>query len=386
VSRRSRQPRDPLEHLLVAIWEDVLHVAPVGIDEPFGAHGGDPAQAAVTRARIAAACDVTLPADALGPATTVARLGRRVKDEGRDVLSRRARVLVDGRLADTAPRPLFFVHGDPNGAGVYCVALSRALGPDVPLCALTPPGPYGPEPYAGRYPSVPDMADFHIASLRAVQPRGPYRVGGFCLGGTVAYEMARRLRAQGEEVRPLVMVAAVHWSRFWRLRRASRWVGRRLGVPHETELSWFLRTRDALQPWFGRYDRHVRLRHEPPRRFYPSVPLRRSVTGALGRLVGRGRARDDEADAPTPEAEETRDRWRLWFQLERVNRDYVPGPYDGPTTVLWAEREPIRQPGEPWTIWGRVARHLTVHVIPGGHNDALVRHAAVAAARIREAL
>jgi hypothetical protein len=40
----------------------------------------------------------------------------------------------------------------------------------------------------------------HIAAMRGAQPRGPYRLGGFCNGGLLAYEMARQLERDGEQI------------------------------------------------------------------------------------------------------------------------------------------------------------------------------------------
>ncbi|GAQ50581.1 thioesterase domain-containing protein [Streptomyces acidiscabies] len=54
--------------------------------------------------------------------------------------------------------------------------------------------------------SLTAMADRYLLELRELQPHGPYFLGGLCQGGLVAYEMARRLRASGEEVRALVLV------------------------------------------------------------------------------------------------------------------------------------------------------------------------------------
>ena len=53
---------------------------------------------------------------------------------------------------------------------------------------------------------IDEMADAYVESIRAVQPRGPYALAGHSLGGVVAYEMARRLVARGEEVEWLGMI------------------------------------------------------------------------------------------------------------------------------------------------------------------------------------
>nr|MDP9121156.1 thioesterase domain-containing protein [Acidobacteriota bacterium] len=42
--------------------------------------------------------------------------------------------------------------------------------------------------------------------VRSLQPHGPYRLGGWCVGGLFAYEMTRQLRAAGEEVELLVLI------------------------------------------------------------------------------------------------------------------------------------------------------------------------------------
>ena len=60
----------------------------------------------------------------------------------------------------------------------------------------------GAEPYG----SLEAMAGDYVDALRTVQPQGPYALGGFCLGGTVALELAQQLEAAGESVSVLVLV------------------------------------------------------------------------------------------------------------------------------------------------------------------------------------
>jgi thioesterase domain-containing protein len=49
------------------------------------------------------------------------------------------------------------------------------------------------------------MATRYIDVMRSRQPNGPYRIGGYCLGGVIAYEMARQLEKTGEEVSVLAV-------------------------------------------------------------------------------------------------------------------------------------------------------------------------------------
>src|SRR5262249_59782254 len=57
-----------------------------------------------------------------------------------------------------------------------------------------------------RFGSVEQTAQANIAALKTVQPSGPYRLVGHSYGGVVAYEMARILLEQGEEISSLTLV------------------------------------------------------------------------------------------------------------------------------------------------------------------------------------
>jgi thioesterase domain-containing protein len=55
---------------------------------------------------------------------------------------------------------------------------------------------------------IPDMAAYHIARIRSVQPQGPYLLGGMCAGAVIAFEMALQLQAQGEVVALVALLDA----------------------------------------------------------------------------------------------------------------------------------------------------------------------------------
>ncbi|HVH12001.1 MAG TPA: alpha/beta fold hydrolase [Longimicrobium sp.] len=99
-------------------------------------------------------------------------------------------------------RPLFFVHAAGGNVLSYA-ALARRLGADQPFYGLQSRGVEGDEPVHAR---IEDMAADYLAQLRAVQPAGPYRLGGWSMGGLVAFEMARRLHAAGEAVELLALL------------------------------------------------------------------------------------------------------------------------------------------------------------------------------------
>jgi thioesterase domain-containing protein len=61
---------------------------------------------------------------------------------------------------------------------------------------------------AGENPhkTVEEMAGYYLRDIQAFQPEGPYLLGGQCFGGLVAFEMARQLKDQGEEVALLAII------------------------------------------------------------------------------------------------------------------------------------------------------------------------------------
>ena len=101
-------------------------------------------------------------------------------------------------------RPFFCVHSE--GGGTYFYApLSHYLGVDQPFYALQA---RGLEADGLPHTSIPEMATYYIQAIRRLQPHGPYMIGGWCLGGIIAFEMAHQLLVQGESTVLLALMDA----------------------------------------------------------------------------------------------------------------------------------------------------------------------------------
>jgi thioesterase domain-containing protein len=81
--------------------------------------------------------------------------------------------------------------------------LVENLDSGVPVFGLRAPGVDRETPPLG---TVEELAAFYKEEIRQIQPRGPYRLGGYCFSGLVAYEMARQLQAQGETTSTLALL------------------------------------------------------------------------------------------------------------------------------------------------------------------------------------
>ncbi|HXO39837.1 MAG TPA: amino acid adenylation domain-containing protein, partial [Thermoanaerobaculia bacterium] len=194
---------DAVEAELAAIWTQVLGRQDIGRENSFFDLGGHSLAAVRLMARIRERFGRELPLAALYRAATIERLAVLLR-AGSAPAVRSALVELTpaaGGAASRGARPLFCVH--PAGGNVLCYAeLARALGPDQPLYGLQLPDPQPP----GSVPTVETLAARYLEELPAVAPAGPYALSGWSLGGAIAYEMARQLRAAGEAVELLALI------------------------------------------------------------------------------------------------------------------------------------------------------------------------------------
>jgi pyochelin synthetase len=189
-------PRDALELQIAEMWKDLLGLPRVGIGDDFFALGGNSLLAVRLMGRIERERGRSLPLDTLFRAATVEHLAAVLREEARSTES----LLVAVQPRGDRP-PFFCVH--PIGGNVVCYAeLARWLGPDQPFHALRARGLYREqEPFARIEP----MAERYIQEIRAVQPEGPYHLGGWSMGGLVAFEMAQQLHREGQLVALLAL-------------------------------------------------------------------------------------------------------------------------------------------------------------------------------------
>jgi aspartate racemase len=201
IEREFVVPRDDLEKKLVAIWESILGIKPIGITDNIFDLGVDSLIAAQLFARIEKSVGNDLPPAPLFQAPTVESLAALLR--GRDTATSKWTSLVPMQMQGAKP-PLFCVHG---GAGTILLfhPLAQRLAPDRPVYGLQSQGLYGRDlPHT----NIEEMAAHYIREMRTVQPNGPYLVGGWCFGGLVAFEMAQQLHRLGEQVELLAMFNA----------------------------------------------------------------------------------------------------------------------------------------------------------------------------------
>jgi amino acid adenylation domain-containing protein len=193
-------PHDKVEKRLVALWEEVLGIKPVGIKDDFFDLGGKSLQAARLFTKIMGSLGKDLPLTTLIHAPTIELLANEIRP-----LSNRANypTLVPMKATGTRP-PFFCIHGGA-GSTLFMHRLAAKMDADQPFYGIEPEGMDGRE---FKHTTLEEIAGYYLSEIRKMQPKGPYCFGGYCFGGIVAYEMAQQLLQQGEPAALVVQFTA----------------------------------------------------------------------------------------------------------------------------------------------------------------------------------
>lgn len=191
-------PRNEIEFRLQQIWTKTLRVKTLSIHDNFFDLGGNSLLAVSLLTKVEAKFGQSLPLSALLESPTIETFARHLTLPDW-VFSSRSLV----PLKPTGSKiPFFYMH--PRSGNVVLYAhLARYLDPERPLYGLQAVGLNGDREPLDR---LEDMAAHYIQEIQTIQPNGPYLLGGRCLGGTIALEVAQQLLAQGQQVLLVVLL------------------------------------------------------------------------------------------------------------------------------------------------------------------------------------
>jgi amino acid adenylation domain-containing protein len=199
------EPQTETERALAEIWSETLGLTKVGLDADFFELGGHSLLAVKVFARIKRKFGVDLPISTLFGHPTLRTLARRI----RETVETSAGLTYSGTPEDAPWDTTVVVHAGPGNTAspLFVVGgvggnvnnlleLGRALGKQRPLIGLQTRGILGHR----MHETIEATATDHLANIRRYQPEGPYLLAGYSGGAFTAFEMARQLRAAGEEV------------------------------------------------------------------------------------------------------------------------------------------------------------------------------------------
>jgi len=190
-------PRTDVEKMLARIWEELMGLQKVSIFDNFFTLGGRSLVAVQIMARIENLTGKRLPLSTLFEHSTIEKLALRLGVDAKSITWE--------SLVPIKPKgskmPLYIVHG--AGLNVLLFnALAMNMDEEQPVYGLQAKGLNGiDEPLD----VMEEIAANYIAEIVAQNPTGPYALAGYSLGGTIAYEMARQMKAMGKNVKMLAV-------------------------------------------------------------------------------------------------------------------------------------------------------------------------------------
>lgn len=207
-------PTTGTERVLASIWSDLLGFRAIGVSDNFFDLGGNSLLGVRLFAAIRKKFSLSLPLATLFEAQTIADLAKLLADPGCDVPPAEAAWSPLVRLKPGAAgyTPIFFIHGSRGNVLVFKAFADRVCA-EQPVYALQAAGVDGKmEPDQ----TIEDMAERYLAAVRQIQPKGPYMFAGYSGGGVIAYEMTRRLKAERQETRLLMLIDTLEPSQMRR--------------------------------------------------------------------------------------------------------------------------------------------------------------------------
>ncbi len=346
-------PTDDIETRLAAIWQSVLGIDQIGVHDDFFELGGESLVAGRLFTQIKKMFGVDLPLDTLFQAPTIAlcaellrsevEVEKETKKETRKKRSSRSSLLVT--INSEGAKPPFFCIHDLNGYVLYYRDLARHMRKDRPFYAVQAMGLDNKHAFDQ---TIDAMSSRYLDEIRSAQPQGPYYLGGSSLGGLIAFDMAQKLLADGQEVAMLALFDSWTPQYLYELlnpqyepesirAKATRHLSQLLTAPADY-LTQRVKNRSGWQEYQQELQRLEGLRAEVERHL--------------------------ETGEPMP------DDLRSFYKEEifgHAYQSYQPQPYPGKMTLFVAEERTLGD-FDPNLGWGsKDIFQLETHKAPGPH-------------------
>ena len=206
-------PRNTIEERMAEMWQNLLGVSPVGVEDSFFDLGGHSLIAVRLFANVKREFKVEFPISVLFEAPTIAKcaaliaaetgdLGEAGSDDAPVTMPEKFEFLVPLNQSDQRDAPPLFIVAGMFGNVLNLRHLALPLAAERRVFGVQARGLIGDtEPHR----DVASAARDYLAEMQRVQPQGPYLIAGYSGGGIMAYEMAQQLRSLEQEVGVVAM-------------------------------------------------------------------------------------------------------------------------------------------------------------------------------------
>ena len=355
-------PRNEIEIKLAQIWQELLDIPSINVTDDFFALGGNSLLSIALIAAVEKVFQQKIPVSTFFGLSTIEQLANAIAllqtttnpstfIPNSDALYQLTEKEYSMLLASTVPEkrvlsdrslitlekpgnpqvrtPLFFVYllGD----------LAQHLPSDLPVYKLNLATTVieRPETY------IKALATHYVQEIRKIQPQGKYYIGGYCVGGHVALEIARQLKAQKQEVANLILVETATFNPVYlHYQSLIAQLGYRVWLK-------FLTRAENLQG--ASFERKMALLQEISRKL--PTKIRRKI------------APQPITNYPEPTVE-----MKIRHVLKLAMRGYRFDAYYGKATLLLARRSTLHSPIFPLAGWKKFfKREFNSYLIPGDH-------------------
>jgi thioesterase domain-containing protein/acyl carrier protein len=333
-------PRNPIEAQLTQIWGEVLGLERIGVKDNFFELGGHSLLAVRLINCIEQKLGKKLPLTSLFQNGTIASLAQLLAQETTQ-LTHSPLIPIQSQGNKT---PFFAVH--PIGGNVLCYAnLARYLGTDQPFYGLQALGLQETEKPVG---SIEEMARVYIQAIQAIQASGPYYLGGWSMGGVIAFEMAQQLSAQGQTVALLSLIDSYSPTLLNSVNTEENSSESHLEDINESLNTVYSFVRDLT----GMFNQPIPFSEDELAHLTSDELLAHFLTWSK------------QTNVLPPELGE--EQIKNWFAVFQTNRqalfNYFPKAYSGKTIFFGAEDSSLKNPG-----WHEIINDLECQWISGDH-------------------
>jgi thioesterase domain-containing protein len=323
-------PNSKTIEMLITIWQRVLQLSSLGVEDNFFDLGGDSALALALFNEIAQACGRELPPVMIYHAPTIAAQAALLDEPA----APRVPPLVQLKAGSEEPT-VFITHGLGGSVMDFFQVVKHIQTPHA-IYGMQAKGIDGAEEPSDR---IEDMARYCLDAVKQIQPHGPYLLVGYSLGGLVTLEMAHQLAAEGEKVGLLAMLDSYPEIRYLSFAQRARLVTRLATRRATTAMKLPLGEALALLV------RPSRRRSLIPRVSY-QPPADVSLSPAMRRV-----------------------RQSAYLALSRYQPRFYPGRIRFVRAAI-----PTDFPVDPSAVWAHLAGKFEVETVPGDHLGIMTTH------------
>jgi len=349
VANHTRQvvpPGSMLEFQIAEIWQRLIGCTDIGVEDDFFELGGDSILAAQMLVEVETFTGQCIPQSSLGAASTIRQLADAIMHV----------IPADDELVTCVQRgtkvPFFFCHGDFLTRGFYGLRLANLLGHDQTVFLLHPYRDVN----LGAETSMPAMARSYLPYLLAAQPTGAFRLGGFCNGGLLAWELAHQLAGAGRKVEVVVLVDTISFNTRPTFRAIER----------------MLRTTARIAP--KKIGERIKLD-----RMRTVWNLARRIGQIDHRIIGTALRKICRASLEKPkELAGLRIEWHIAAiqsasKFYPVMSSYIPPKIDSAIFCVLCEEYRSKSEYSP-SAWKRLAREVHCRHVSGEHHNSVTTH------------